>query len=318
MRPFRRVRDGLLRLAQSPIPENLPYRYPWMAAWLSLLPGGGQFYNHQYKKAGLFILAYGALAAISIFTLTRPYSNLILGTFILFLLCAYNDGLATAIRINGQVWSLRNSLAAFSYLLFALGLFLAVGQFFFSPLFKFVHIAQDVLAPEIRKGDRLFVDCVTYWFRKPQRGEVVYYNPGSYKIEQIGGDVYLIKERHSMERIMGVPGDSVERKDGVFYVNGKPIDKSFYPLVTNQIAENFSFDPVPEDRYLVLITHHSHEPGFMGFGGTSPPLNAPGIIVHGWKEACLVEKKQIIGRVLFVYNPPTHRKFLLPRPALVE
>ena len=112
---------------------------------------------------------------------------------------------------------------------------------------------------------------------------------------------------------MGVPGDSVERKDGVFYVNGKPIDESFYPLVTNQIAENFSFDPVPEDRYLVLITHHSHEQEFMGLGGTSPRLNAPGIIVHGWKEACLVEKKQIIGRILFIYNPPTHRKFLLPK-----
>ena len=57
-----------------------------MAAWLSLLPGGGQLYNHQYKKAGFFILAYGALAAISILTLTKPYSNLILGTFILFVL----------------------------------------------------------------------------------------------------------------------------------------------------------------------------------------------------------------------------------------
>lgn len=318
MSHLRRARDDLLLLSRSPIPENLPYRYPWVAAWLSLLPGCGQLYNHQFKKAVLFILTYGALAAISIVTVTKPYSNLVLGTFILFILYSYNDGLATAIRINGQFWTLRHSLAAFSYLLFALGALLAFGQFFFSPLFKFVHIAQDVLAPEIRKGDRLVVECVTYWFRQPRRGEAVYYNPGRYSIEIVGGDVYLIKEQHSVERVMGMPGDKVERKDGVFYVNGERIDKSLYPLVTNQIAKNFSFDPVPEDRYLVLITHHSHEPGFMGFGGTSPPLNAPGIIVHGWKEACLVEKKQIIGRVLFIYNPPTHRKFLLPKPTRVE
>jgi signal peptidase I len=312
-RHVRGVGTSLRRLVRSPIPEHLPYRYPWVAAWLSLLPGGGQLYNHQYTKAALFILSYGMLAAISVFTITKAYSNFVLGVFGLFVLFVYNDGLATAIRINGQLWTLRNSLAAFSYLLFAIGLFLLLGQFFFSPVFKFVHIAHDVLAPAVRKGDRLFVECVTYWFREPRRGDVVFYNPGRYKIE-VRGTMYLIKERRSVERVMGIPGDRVERKDGIFYVNGNRIDSSYYPLVTDQISDNFSFDRVPKDRYLVLITHHSYEPGFMGFGGTSPRLDAPGIIIYGWKEACLVEKKEIIGRVLCIYNPPTHRKFLLPRP----
>jgi signal peptidase I len=300
---------GLRKFLTSELPRDVPYRFPWVAGALALIPSGGQLYNRQYKKAVLLVLGYAAIMAAVVVTIRERYSNVVVAGWILYAIYCYKDAVVSAARINGQHWTLRKSLAMLSYLVFMLGIILLVMQFFMSPVFKLVYVSQDVLRPALRKGDRLFVDCVSYWFREPRRGEVIYYDPERYEIEIPGtfeGTRYVINERRSFERISGVGGDVVENREGELYLNGKPMAEEYKPLKLSELPRNFRFE-VPEGRYLAIISHSSTEGGLLG--GTSPALDA-GKILKGWDKASIIKKGQIIGRVLLIYYPPGHRRFM--------
>ncbi|MBN1901715.1 signal peptidase I [Candidatus Sumerlaeota bacterium] len=312
---FRKILWRLKKIFRSEIPEGIPHRFPFLAAGLSLLFGAGQVYNRQYKKAAFFFLADVLWLWIVAATITLWYSNIIIFFFVAFLLYAYNDGLVTAVKINGQQWTLRYSLAAYSALFFILGFVMIISQFFFFSIFKLVHVTQPTLEPFFHDGDLVYVDCLTYKFRKPQRGEIIFYTPERFYMEipSAGwdGTKYAVWERRTFERIMGLPGDVVERKQGKFYLNGNPMPYWMQPILPDNVFPDMKFE-VPEKRYLAIFSHSPQEISLgPSWGGKSPSLRAPGVILIGWDKTCLVEKKQIFGRAMFIINPPKHRRALL-------
>ena len=68
-------------------------------------------------------------------------------------------------------------------------------------------------------GDNLIVDKISYRFREPERFEIVVF---PYQYEE---NTYYIK------RIIGLPGETVEIKDGKVYIDGSEtaLDDSFIP-----------------------------------------------------------------------------------------
>jgi len=296
------------------IPE-VPHRLPYIAAGLSFLFGLGQVYNRQYKKGIIFCVGYIIGWILVIRTITAPYSNWLILLFIAYALWTYNDGFVTAIKMNGQIWTLRYTIAAYSALFFLLGFGTVVGQFFISPVFKLIRVSKSTLAPYFHRGDMVFIDCLLYKLRSPRVGDVIFYNPETLIIEipsSIESSSYYIHERRTFETIMGLPGDVVERKSGVFYRNGEQMPSWCKPIVPDNIYNDLKFK-VPDGNYLAI---YSHSPGQISlgdsFGGQAPRLNSPGIILVNWDKVCLITKEQIIGRAIFIMNPPGYRRFLRP------
>jgi len=311
---FRAAFYRIGRFLYPEVPE-VSHRLPYVAAGLSFLFGLGQVYNHQYKKGILFCVGYIIGWSIVIRTITASYSNWLILLFIAYALYTYNDGFVTAIKINGQIWTFRYSLAAYSALFFLLGFCTIVGQFFISPVFKLIRVSQSTLAPYFHRGDMVFIDCLLYKLRSPRVGDIIFYNPETLIIE-VPGSIesarYFIHERRTFETIMGLPGDVVERKSGVFYRNGEPMPSWCKPILPDNIYNDLKFN-VPDGYYLAI---YSHSPGEISlgdsWGGQTPRLNSPGIILVNWDKMCLITKKQIIGRAVFIMNPPRHRRFFRP------
>lgn len=119
------------------------------------------------------------------------------------------------------------------------------------------YIPSSSMEPTLQINDRLIVEKVSYHFQKPQHGDIVVFNPTAALIAQNFKDAFI-------KRIIGVPGDTIQIKDGKVFVNGKP-------LTENYIAQrpNYQFGPVtvPPDQYLVLgdNRNNSYDSHYWGF-----------------------------------------------------
>ncbi len=100
-------------------------------------------------------------------------------------------------------------------------------------LFK-VYIPSESMKPTLNKGDQLFVTRI-YNKSKIERGDVIVFY--SKELEDL-----LIK------RVIGLPGDNIEIKDGIVAVNGEEIEEDYVQY--NQEKDG-SFQ-VPEGKYLFL------------------------------------------------------------------
>ncbi|XP_002986265.2 chloroplast processing peptidase [Selaginella moellendorffii] len=75
--------------------------------------------------------------------------------------------------------------------------------------------------PSLDVGDHIFVDKVTYRFRKPEVNEIVLFKGPAALIEDFGSRAVFVK------RIVAMPGDFVEVSDGSLLVNGACREEAF-------------------------------------------------------------------------------------------
>lgn len=101
-------------------------------------------------------------------------------------------------------------------------------------LFYSVSIPSESMVPTINKGDRLLATRI-YNKEKLQRGDIVIF----YSDEL---DERLIK------RLIGLPGDKIEIKDGIVFVNNEKIKEDY---VVNKDEYNGVYS-VPEGEYFFL------------------------------------------------------------------
>ena len=73
------------------------------------------------------------------------------------------------------------------------------------------------MTPSINDGDWLIVAKASYFFSDPERGDVVVFQPP----EKVHSDYAFIK------RVIGLPGETIEIKDGKTIVNGIPLEEEY-------------------------------------------------------------------------------------------
>lgn len=110
--------------------------------------------------------------------------------------------------------------------------------------------------PNQWEADKIIVDKLSYNFSVPQRGDVVVFSPTEELQKEKFEDAFI-------KRIIGLPGDKVQLKDGKVYINDKPLQETKYlGSVQNTSTEVCTSAPtqpflsktqtIPPDSYLVL------------------------------------------------------------------
>lgn len=92
-------------------------------------------------------------------------------------------------------------------------------------LFQAFYIPSASMEPTLQKGDRVLVNKVSYDVHHVRRGDVVVFEipPAS-----IGPDG--IKDL--IKRVIGLPGDTIESRDGIVYVNDRRLTEPYLPAGT--------------------------------------------------------------------------------------
>ena len=102
------------------------------------------------------------------------------------------------------------------------------------------------MIPTIHEGDRVIILRLPHLFgKRPARQDVVVFAPG----EEFGNDDDLLK------RVIGLPGDTVEIKSGLVYVNGEALDE---PYINEPRRKDYDEVTVPEDCYFMLGDNRNH------------------------------------------------------------
>lgn len=99
------------------------------------------------------------------------------------------------------------------------------------------QVFMTSMEPNFSEGDRVVVNKAVYWFGGPQRGDVIIFE------EPSGTQEDFIK------RVIGLPGDIVEIRDGAVFVNGVRLDE---PYISSPPQYTMAPITVPEDSYFVL------------------------------------------------------------------
>ena len=118
-------------------------------------------------------------------------------------------------------------------------------------------IPSESMLPTLEIDDRLIVEKISYRFRKPERGDVVVFSPTDALKEQNYNEAFI-------KRVIGLPGDTVEVKNGNVLVNNKELTEKYI-----LDAPNYQYGPiqVPKGQYLVLgdNRNNSYDSHYWGF-----------------------------------------------------
>ncbi len=110
--------------------------------------------------------------------------------------------------------------------------------------------------PNQWEADKIIVDKLKYRFAQPQRGDIVVFSPTEELQKEQYQDAFI-------KRIIALPGETVELRNGKVYINNKPLNESSYlsakqntviDVCTSGQQPAFLSKPqtIPPDSYLVL------------------------------------------------------------------
>ena len=134
------------------------------------------------------------------------------------------------------------------------------------------EVQYSCMLPNIHDGDWIIVGKLSYRVSEPQRGDVVVFNPPE----------YLNSEYPFIKRVIGLPGETIEVRDGFVYVDGTPLQEDYL-----NAEPRYTTGPlvVPDGEYFVLGDNR----------------NSANDSHNGWT----VSRDSLIGKARVTYWPPS-------------
>ncbi|HET6964030.1 MAG TPA: signal peptidase I [Acidimicrobiales bacterium] len=137
-------------------------------------------------------------------------------------------------------------------------------------------IPSASMEPTLHVGDRVFVNKLAYSFHSVHRGDVVVFTlpPG----ESAGTGVDdLIK------RVIGLPGETVEARNGRIYIDGRPLSEPWLPRGVSPVAGlPLERQRVPADHYFLMGDNRGDSSDSRHFGPISGDLIVGRAFVRIW------------------------------------
>jgi signal peptidase I len=154
-------------------------------------------------------------------------------------------------------------------LLLAVGFAVVIIVFLYQP----VKVEGTSMAPLISDQERIFINKLVYRFEPISRGDVVvFWYPND-------------RTKSFIKRVVALPGETVEIRQGRVYVNGKPLQEP-YILPAYLDSNNFSPFAIPANQYFVMGDHRDSSNDSRMFGP--------------------VPSEYIYGKAVFAYWPMDH------------
>ncbi len=98
---------------------------------------------------------------------------------------------------------------------------LAVALFVRAFLIQAFYIPSESMVPTLLTNDRVLVNKLSYHLHDVHRGDIVVFDAPP------GAATAQVKDL--IKRVIGLPGDTIEGRNGSIFINGKPLDEPYLP-----------------------------------------------------------------------------------------
>src|SRR4051794_38225279 len=186
----------------------------------------------------------------------------------------------TRIRRDSRNGLLSEGLKLFRDIFLIIVVFILFGVFFVQP----VVVEGPSMLPQLHDGERLLVNKLIY-----------------YKIQSISwghverGDIVVFwfpndPDKSYVKRVIGLPGETVELRNGKVYINGVELNEEYIDVEHNQSLPSWPPRKVEEHHYFVMGDNRDNSSDSRYWG--------------------LVPEKYIYGKAFFRYWKPSEIGFL--------
>ncbi len=132
------------------------------------------------------------------------------------------------------------------------------------------RVVGESMTPTLEDEQYLVVNKLGYRLHKPERGDIIVFR------DPRGPDRKLIK------RVIGLPGEVVEIKEGQVFINQQRLDE---PYIQHPGQYTMAPTPIPSDHYFVLGDNRSNSSDS-----------------HNWGT---LPRDRIVGKAWLSYWPPS-------------
>ena len=101
------------------------------------------------------------------------------------------------------------------------------------------------MEPTVQINDRLVIEKISYLFSAPERGDIIVFQAPEKALLISGATTH----EAYLKRIIGLPGEAVEIKEGKVFINDEPLSETYTKAPPDYTWEKAI---VPEGQYLVL------------------------------------------------------------------
>ncbi len=153
-----------------------------------------------------------------------------------------------------------------------------------------LQIGDHILVNKFIYGTRVpFTNLKLLPVRKPERGDIIVFK---YPVDE---------KRDFIKRVIGIPGDVMEIRDKIVYVNGRELADDEYVIYRDDNIipgqrDNFGPETVPEDSYFMMGDNRdgSFDSRFWGYVKEEEILGKALIIYWSWDRD---NKRPRLGRI---------------------
>ncbi|EJE7233860.1 signal peptidase I [Clostridium botulinum] len=169
-----------------------------------------------------------------------------------------------------------------------------------SKVFAKVRVQQNSMENTLFTNQQLIVDKLSYNFVEPKKGDIIIFHENKekgtiaeYTLEMVDNIISKFNNNKTdieeddrlIKRVIGVPGDEVDIKDGYLYLNGKKLEETYANGET--ISREFKLPiKIPENKLFVLGDNRMVSKDSRMFG--------------------LVDYKQVEGKAIYRVYPFNH------------
>ncbi len=145
-----------------------------------------------------------------------------------------------------------------------------------------ISVVGPSMSPTLENGERILVNRIGYKLFDPKRNDLVVFLPNGNE-----------KAHYYIKRVIALPGDRVQIKDGIVYINGEPFEeKAEVSAIENPLLAEDEI-VIGKDEYFVLgdNRNNSEDSRYASIGNVKKEhiVGQAWLIVYPWNKFGLLK-----------------------------